>query len=380
MKKIFDWTAGSFFRTIGRVIAFSLIGYLIAMLLQANDFKLSELFLIRAKADTLETAIWVTYYSDSAKTTQLPANSSYQYIALNANGNNIVAQSIYFSPEQLKTNKFEYIELPFMVTGKFYEKDNITDRECLRYMPVNCGSDVNGNYSCGYQCYNWSDTNVGNYTLPIDFSFNVSLVEQNGQNQAPCTVNEDKLRCYLQTGIKYDRFYIQYNLTGSNLVTPLLFNFSHVVGRYKDSQQQIIENQQQTNDAITNQTQQQQQQHQEIMDNNTTQAEDDATNFFEDFTVPDVGGLSAIITAPLSTIQSLLNSTCTNLILPLPFVNENLTLPCLTTIYTEHFGAFFTLYQTIILAIVAYRCIRSIFFDIHGFTDPSDDRIEVMDL
>ena len=52
MKKVFDWTVGSFFRTIGRIIAFIVIGYLVATLLSHNGFQLSELFFTKVNASS----------------------------------------------------------------------------------------------------------------------------------------------------------------------------------------------------------------------------------------------------------------------------------------------------------------------------------------
>ena len=117
-----------------------------------------------------------------------------------------------------------------------------------------------------------------------------------------------------------------------------------------------------------------------ITDDDVGEAENSATSFFDDFEVSDYGGLSGIITAPLNTISNLVSNTCTPLVLPLPFVNQNLTLPCLDSIYSEHFGSFYTIYQAILLAIISYRCIRSLFYDTRGFINPEDDRIEVLDL
>ena len=40
MKKIFDWTVGSFFRTFGRIIAFIVIGGIIVILAEKSGIKL----------------------------------------------------------------------------------------------------------------------------------------------------------------------------------------------------------------------------------------------------------------------------------------------------------------------------------------------------
>ena len=117
----------------------------------------------------------------------------------------------------------------------------------------------------------------------------------------------------------------------------------------------------------------------DITNSDSSGATGDADNFFKDFTT-DTFGLTSIITAPLNLISSLTSKTCSNLVLPLPYVNKNLTLPCLSTIYQQFFGDFLTIYQTITFGIVAYWvCIR-IFNLVKDFKNPDHDEIEVMDL
>ena len=90
--------------------------------------------------------------------------------------------------------------------------------------------------------------------------------------------------------------------------------------------------------------------------------------------------LTSVITAPLTFIQGLTSKTCSALTLPLPYVNQNLQLPCMTTIYQEHFGSFLSLYQTITFGIVSYWVIVRIFNLVKDFKNPDHDEIEVMDL
>lgn len=114
-------------------------------------------------------------------------------------------------------------------------------------------------------------------------------------------------------------------------------------------------------------------------DDDTSGATKDASDFFSSFTT-NTHGLTGIITAPLTAIQSLTSSVCEVLVLPLPFVNENLTLPCMRSIYIENFGAFMTLYDTITLGIISYWIMVRIFALVKDFKNPDHDEIEVMDL
>lgn len=109
-------------------------------------------------------------------------------------------------------------------------------------------------------------------------------------------------------------------------------------------------------------------------------ATSEASEFFNSFTT-NTFGLTSIITAPLNLIQSLTSSTCSELHLPLPYLNNKyLDLPCMTSIYQTHFGAFFTMYQTITYGIIAYWVCVRIFNQVKDFKNPEHDEIEVVDL
>lgn len=104
-----------------------------------------------------------------------------------------------------------------------------------------------------------------------------------------------------------------------------------------------------------------------------------ASSFFNDFSV-NSHGLSGIITSPLRLINSLSSSSCSSLSLPLPFVNQSVVLPCMSTIYSQHFSTFLTLYRLITDGIISYWVLIKIFGHIKGMQSPDDDRIEVLDL
>lgn len=117
-----------------------------------------------------------------------------------------------------------------------------------------------------------------------------------------------------------------------------------------------------------------------INDSSIGSSANDGASFLNNFST-DTFGLTAIITAPLSLIQSITSSSCSTLNLPLPYLNNKyLTLPCMSSIYQQYFGTLFTLYQTITFGVIAYWvCIR-IFNLVKDFKNPEHDEIEVMDL
>lgn len=106
-------------------------------------------------------------------------------------------------------------------------------------------------------------------------------------------------------------------------------------------------------------------------------------DIFQNFTSNDFG-LSSIITAPLPLIQSLNSATCTDISLPLGIfggVHDNrLVLPCMTPLYQNWLGDFFTLYQTITTGFIAYYVGLGFFNKIKQLKDPENDKIEVIDL
>lgn len=116
-----------------------------------------------------------------------------------------------------------------------------------------------------------------------------------------------------------------------------------------------------------------------IKDSDTSEASGEADSFFSGFTT-DTHGLTSIITAPLSLIGNITSSSCSPLQAPLPFVNKNISLPCMSTIYKNKFGSFFDIYQTITFGIVAYWVCVRIFNLVKDFKNPNHDEVEVMDL
>lgn len=380
MNKILNWTIGSFFRTIGRTIALLVMGGLIYYILSYNGFNgLEDLFF--DKVDALEYSIPVRQWGSVYTTTNDSAwtlDTNFYTRDITSNNNMQIISYVLSSP--INASSFDYISFTLSMSQP---------------LQVNTSTNVTSTIEGQDYCDRWKWRTIDSYNNVIEWycervdqsddstitdreyieyiqsitNTNISArLQTQNSGWEMCTFNDTTIVCPTRGGmITQIDIYINFKATRE---TTFKLGISRMGEQLK-----LID----TVSAIEQQTQQQQQQHQEMMDSNTTTAEDDAEGFFDDFEV-DLGGLSGIVTAPLSTIQSLLNSTCTNLVLPLPFVNSNLTLPCMDTIYRDNFGAFYTLYQTIILGIIAYRCIMSIFFDIKGFTNPSDDRIEVMDL
>ncbi len=148
----------------------------------------------------------------------------------------------------------------------------------------------------------------------------------------------------------------------------------------------VIKQQQETNQKLEESIKQQEQTNKELGDLNnnltnsdTSDASSSANDFFSGFESDDFG-LTAIITAPLNFIKSITSSTCTPIGFKAPFVDQQITLPCMDSIYKQYFGSFLTIYQTITFGIVAYWVCVNTLATVRGFKDPESDRIEVLDL
>lgn len=132
-------------------------------------------------------------------------------------------------------------------------------------------------------------------------------------------------------------------------------------------------------EEVKKQTEETKKQTETIKDSDTSGSKDSANSFFSGFEDNDYG-LSDIIKMPLTFIKGLASSNCSNLHLPLPLVDKTVELPCMTSIYSQYFGPFLTLYQTITTGIIAYWSCVNILKLVQGFKNPEKDEIEVMDL
>lgn len=103
------------------------------------------------------------------------------------------------------------------------------------------------------------------------------------------------------------------------------------------------------------------------------------SSFFTNFKVND-RGLSQIVLLPLGFVRSMLSSTCNPVNLPIPHSNLNAQLPCLSSVFSNYAGGFWSLYQVIINGIIYYRICLSIFYIMKNFYNVSNNEIEVIDL
>lgn len=144
----------------------------------------------------------------------------------------------------------------------------------------------------------------------------------------------------------------------------------------------IDNNNQNTNKIIEEQKKQTEEQKKtnDLLENtDTTEANNKGSEFFKNYN-SNSHGLSGIITAPLKFLQSLTGAKCSPLKFQLPFVKQDVELKCMKSIYQEHFGAFYTLWQTITTGLIAYTVCLNFYKKIRDLQNPDNDKIEVLNL
>lgn len=132
-------------------------------------------------------------------------------------------------------------------------------------------------------------------------------------------------------------------------------------------------------DEIKKQTEEQQKTNDILSDDNTDEANDKSSSFFSNFS-SETHGLAGVITAPLQLLQSLTSAYCKPLKFNLPFVDNEVVLPCMKSIYEEHFGIFFSLWQMLTTGLISYNVCLNFYKKIRDLQNPNNDRIEVLNL
>lgn len=371
MNKIINWTVGSFFRTLGRILVYILLGFLLSYLFK--DIKLPNLFtILDVSAETFTQSNRFEYFlyrnSDAPLENGTGLLDSYGGIGYNR------VQFLY----NLYTFDSKYLyDITFTTYfngtgGTGVLTANIWAQSCSIY--TGSGAQYNCSYTGGYdgnQVYMRSTINnmVGTdlNTLWLNFySSGVSAVNLL-QNSYKLEINRKENK----------------NVTSENIQNAT----ESIINNNNQNTNSIINNQNENNNALRSDVNagvdhildSQNNINNNISNSDTLQATNDASSFFNNFTT-DTHGLTGIITAPLNAIQSLSSQQCSPLVLPLPFVNEDLTLPCMRTIYTQYFGDFMTLYDIITLGIISYWVMVRIFGLVKDFKNPEHDEIEVLDL
>lgn len=211
-----------------------------------------------------------------------------------------------------------------------------------------------------------------------------------GGDSRPCSSNISNGRLFSNTDYNVYMRLLHFGITEDIPLNDLIFDnqttqtsiLNDILKSIKSDNsinQQVKDNTEKQLEEQKKQLEEQKKTNETLKDDNTQGAQDSAGGFFNDFTT-DTHGLTAIITAPLSLISSITSSSCSPLVIPLPYIDKDLTLPCMGAIYSNYFGSFLSIYQVITFGIVAYWVCVRIFNLVKDFKNPDHDEIEVLDL
>lgn len=224
----------------------------------------------------------------------------------------------------------------------------------------------------GYEGYNYTVyfmakqvNDAGNGNLSI--MFNTYMVNDQSYNVFLNVLSLTSVSS-IPAGVQIPTYDGEFNTLNTKIDTV-----EQAVEEVKKAQNENLNEQKKTNEELkkTNDT---------LTDDDVGDSTNKANEFFSGFTT-DTFGLTSIITAPLELIGSITSSTCSPLGLKVPFLdNKTLNLPCMSSIYSQYFGSFLTIYQTITFGIIAYWVCVRIFALVKDFKNPDTDKVEVLDL
>lgn len=105
--------------------------------------------------------------------------------------------------------------------------------------------------------------------------------------------------------------------------------------------EELKEEEQQTQQVIEEQTEQQQQNHEEMMGTITDETSPDTSGLGNAAGWLPAGPVDSLLNLPITfftTLLGKLDATCSPIVVELPFVEEDLTLPCLSTLFSQLTG------------------------------------------
>ena len=304
------------------------------------------LFISNVKADIVDFK-FIDYVGSSSniKQTSFTANETYtysrDYVLFNGNERFFAFNYCANGPFDFSfPNDFEGVTsvVGYSLGGQCYVQGIEGYNYTMYFMAQQVHDAGNGNLSI---MFNTTVHNRANYFVKIDVLSLTSVAS-------------------IPAGVQIPTYDGEFNTLNTKIDTV-----DQAVEELKKAQNEQLQEQKKTNDILK--------------DDTIQGAQDSAGGFFNDFTT-DTHGLTAIITAPLSLISKITSASCSALVLPLPFVDKDLTLPCMGAIYSQYFGSFLSIYQLITFGIVAYWVCVRIFNLVKDFKNPDHDEIEVLDL
>ena len=359
MKKIFDWTIGSTFRTFGRIIAYLLIGSIIAFLVSKSGVKWTDLLGIGSvKASTTLTSYNTEYYYYlGGGSSGCGSSGKYTY---NTDPDNYIKNGTI---NTVYTGQATYFYFAFnygLTSGKFYDITINANSNDIRDEWTTNSIELDSGTSC---------SNLVNNPGSL-----LSLIQFTNTATSSSNSSKVKLRVYAMENISYwgirvtnsDASYLtglrNFGIKSITIEQVDTSDTNLIINNNNANTQNIINNQSQnTQDIIDNQNSN----NEELIDtltDDTINNNDVESAFNFNISENSFGPFATFLTLPLTWIQSFLSPshTCSPLVLPLPFVNQNLTLPCMDDFWNS-LGALKTLVELCWTAVIGVRIFNGAF-------------------
>lgn len=333
MSKIFNWFFGSFFRTLGRVLVFIVLGYILFTFINIDGFKLPNLFGV----------LNVNALENLDNYTRPNTNGNYYFVnctgaddCWNYAGSTNVSSNVVHNTSTITTNSNGYGAGFVFSTDELFIKDNYYIVKVLFTPsdPLITNKFTNSSVKLLVGSGN------GEYNMPLTTAESVSSYVVDIQDGV-----DDYAGSYLVYVFKatsngnhlFIRFTSSYNYTG---IFYFLGYQVSLLGSSKDDTEVInaingLNNG--LNDINSN-------------INNTNDKLNDINSSINDTSSPNLDGLNnsvgwlpsgpidGILNLPLTFLNSLttnLSKTCNAVNLPLPFVDKTLILPCVNSLYSQ---------------------------------------------
>lgn len=305
-----------------------IIGVLILLAYKIIDGRLGFVYNVNAKA------LYSHYTGSQEIWTQAPSSEPY-----------VSGFSVPISGAPFKNSGYGYINFSFAIVSNSVNVDQPTPYEVL------------ANYNIETLC----DISSSSFRGPENFSSTGTIGLSTYTAKCPVYITDDN---YLKS-FTIRLAWPSSNGGGATIRTSNIVTFY----RFDDNSE----------DAIKKQTEETKKINDSINDTNTDDAEETGGGFFDNFE-SDSHGLSGVITSPLRLLNSFTTASCQPLNFQLPIVHDDVSLPCMKSIYENRFGVFFSLWQLITTGLISYNVMINLYSKIHNLQNPNNDRIEVLNL
>lgn len=382
IKKIFNWFAGGFFRKLGSVFVFILIGFLVSLYFHNSDTSFSK-FIKR----------FFQFHYISASTTSVSYSSvQYRvfYYYLDDRGILNENSSSYTSGGTATSLGDDYDFYPYAFNTRLFMGNNtLAANRTYNIMFTYTFSPQNDNFYDDFpKNLSWSIT--GNTSSSTSGS-SEDFIQNYSVRVAPTCSTCVRYRVYLTVTPAKDIKFIQLNMkikgnqsnddfkydfnyfnlpTGSEYIS-ITYNTDEAATAInnqtiiiQDQTNQIINGQNEINDSLN--------------DSDTSEATTEASDFFSNFN-DDQHGLSSIVTAPLNSINLMLSDSC---VAPhTVFKGQTISFPCGDVLWSRPGASSLKDFLNLCYGgLIAYGLVTSLLNWVNKFKDPDNDRIEVINL